>query len=446
MSYGDVVAVDGLDLTIDRGTITAVLGPNAAGKTTTLETCEGYRRPQAGDVRVLGLDPWAERKALLPRIGVMLQQGGAWSGVHAMEMLRHVAAMHAHPLDVDALGERLGLPGCGKTPYRRLSGGQQQRLGLAMAVVGRPELVFVDEPTAGMDPQARHITWDLLRELREAGVTVVLTTHYIEEAERLADQVHIIDRGRLVVSGTPVGADRRRRTAPRGRVPGQHREVALVSLDLSPAPGAAPLAKQVRAQASMEVRLLLRNGEQLLLAVVIPVLVLVGGVIGADRVGIDLAHRPVDALTPGVLALAIMSTSFTSVAIATGFERRYGVLKRLGATPLPRLGLLAAKVLALLVVEVLQLLVLSLVALVLGWSPSAGVVGAVGFVLAWLLGHGGVRLARAAAGGYVARRGDAGRRQPHLPAAARRRGRGAAEHVVRRVRLFRAVVAVGCAG
>jgi ABC-2 type transport system ATP-binding protein len=203
MSYGDVVAVDGLDLTIDSGTITAVLGPNAAGKTTTLETCEGYRRPQAGDVRVLGLDPWAERKALLPRIGVMLQQGGAWSGVHAMEMLRHVAAMHAHPLDVDALGERLGLPSCGKTPYRRLSGGQQQRLGLAMAVVGRPELVFVDEPTAGMDPQARHITWDLLRELREAGVSVVLTTHYIEEAERLADQVHIIDRGRLVMSGTP---------------------------------------------------------------------------------------------------------------------------------------------------------------------------------------------------------------------------------------------------
>jgi ABC-2 type transport system ATP-binding protein len=133
----------------------------------------------------------------------MLQQGGAWSGVHAMEMLRHVAALHAHPLDVDVLGERLGLGECGRTPYRRLSGGQQQRLGLAMAVVGRPELVFVDEPTAGLDPQARRTTWDLLRELRAAGVTVVLTTHYIEEAERLADLVHIIDRGRLVVSGTP---------------------------------------------------------------------------------------------------------------------------------------------------------------------------------------------------------------------------------------------------
>jgi ABC-2 type transport system ATP-binding protein len=203
MTYGDVVAVDGLDIVIEQGTITAVLGPNGAGKTTTLETCEGYRRPQSGTVRVLGLDPFSQRQQLLPRIGVMLQQGGAWSGVHAMEMLRHVASLHAHPLDVDVLGARLGLDACGRTPYRRLSGGQQQRLGLAMAVVGRPELVFVDEPTAGLDPKARHTTWDLLRELRAAGVTVVLTTHYIEEAERLADRVHIIDRGRLVMSGTP---------------------------------------------------------------------------------------------------------------------------------------------------------------------------------------------------------------------------------------------------
>ena len=159
-----------------------------------------------------------------------------------------------------------------------------------------------------------------------------------------------------------------------------------MSLDLSPAPGAAPLTRQVRAQASMEVRLLLRNGEQLLLAVVIPVLVLIGGVVGAERVGLDLAHQPVDELTPGVLALAILSTSFTSLAIATGFERRYGVLKRLGATPLPRSGLLAAKVLALLVVEVLQVVVLAGVALALGWSPSPGVVGLLGFVLAAVLG------------------------------------------------------------
>jgi ABC-2 type transport system ATP-binding protein len=197
------VAVDGLSLTVARGSVTAVLGPNGAGKTTTLETCEGYRRPQDGRVRVLGLDPHAERRDLLPRIGVMLQNGGAWSGVRAVEMLSHVATLHAHPLSVPMLVERLGLGSCGRTPYRRLSGGQQQRLALAMAVVGRPELVFVDEPTAGMDPQARRTTWDLLDELRRDGVTIVLTTHYMDEAERLADQVHVIDHGRLIASGSP---------------------------------------------------------------------------------------------------------------------------------------------------------------------------------------------------------------------------------------------------
>jgi ABC-2 type transport system ATP-binding protein len=204
MRYGEKTAVDRLDLTVDRATITAVLGPNGAGKTTTLETCEGYRRPQQGTVRVLGLDPQRQRRDLLPRIGVMLQDGGAWSGVRAMEMLAHIARLHAHPLDVDELGSRLGLADCGRTPYRRLSGGQQQRLKLAMAVVGRPELVFVDEPTAGMDPAGRRTTWTVLEELRASGVTVVLTTHHMDEAERLADRIHIIDRGRVIASGTPL--------------------------------------------------------------------------------------------------------------------------------------------------------------------------------------------------------------------------------------------------
>ena len=204
MQYGAKVAVAGLTLTVERHTITAVLGPNGAGKTTTLETCEGYRTPQQGTVRVLGLDPVRDRRALLPRIGVMLQSGGAWSGVRAVEMLRHVARLHAHPLDPAVLVERLGLDDCGRTPYRRLSGGQQQRLGLAMALVGRPELVFVDEPTAGLDPAVRRTVWELLEELRTDGVTVVLTTHYMEEAERLADRVHIVDKGSLVASGSPL--------------------------------------------------------------------------------------------------------------------------------------------------------------------------------------------------------------------------------------------------
>ena len=204
MRYGDRTAVDGLSFDVEAHTITAVLGPNGAGKTTTLETCEGYRRAQAGSVRVLGLDPRADRRALTPRIGVMLQAGGAWSGARADEMLRHFARLHARPLPVELLMERLALHECGRTPYRRLSGGQQQRLGLALALVGRPELVFVDEPTAGLDPQIRRAVWELLEELRADGVTVVLTTHYLEEAERLADRVHILDRGRLVASGSPL--------------------------------------------------------------------------------------------------------------------------------------------------------------------------------------------------------------------------------------------------
>ncbi|GAA1216832.1 ABC transporter ATP-binding protein [Kitasatospora nipponensis] len=201
--YGDKTAVDGLDLRIERGTVTAVLGPNGAGKTTTIETCEGYRRPDAGTVRVLGLDPQRQAAELRPRIGVMLQAGGVYAGARAVEMLRHTAKLHAHPLDVDALVERLGLGSCGRTTYRRLSGGQQQRLALAMAVVGRPELVFLDEPTAGLDPQARRATWDLVRDLRRDGVTVVLTTHAMDEAEQLADAVAIVDRGRVIAGGSP---------------------------------------------------------------------------------------------------------------------------------------------------------------------------------------------------------------------------------------------------
>ena len=173
----------------------AILGPNGAGKTTTVEVCEGYRRPDAGTVRVLGLDPIADARALRPRVGVMLQGGGGYPGARAGELLRLLAAYAADPLDPDALLDRLGLTAAARTPYKRLSGGQKQRLSLAMAVVGRPELVFLDEPTAGLDPQARHATWDVVDKLRADGVTVVLTTHYMEEAERLADTV-VVDRRR----------------------------------------------------------------------------------------------------------------------------------------------------------------------------------------------------------------------------------------------------------
>jgi ABC-2 type transport system ATP-binding protein len=193
--------VDGLTLTAARGLVTAILGPNGAGKTTTIEVCEGYRTADAGTVRVLGMTPGSAR--LRPRVGVMLQSGGIPPAVPVGYYLRLLSQFHAHPLPVQPLLELVGLRDAARTPYKRLSGGQQQRLSLAAAVVGRPELVFLDEPTAGMDPQARHATWALIGELRGAGVSVILTTHYMEEAERLADQVVIIDRGRVVAEGTP---------------------------------------------------------------------------------------------------------------------------------------------------------------------------------------------------------------------------------------------------
>ena len=201
--YGRTTAVDGLSMRAERGLITAVLGPNGAGKTTTVEICEGYRRPDAGAVRVLGLDPCRDARALRPRVGVMLQSGGIPTSARAADYLGVLARFYASPLEPAMLIDRLGLGGSVRTPFRRLSGGQQQRLSLAAAVIGRPELVFLDEPTAGLDPQARHATWDLITGLRESGATVILTTHYLEEAERLADQVVIVDRGALVAAGTP---------------------------------------------------------------------------------------------------------------------------------------------------------------------------------------------------------------------------------------------------
>jgi ABC-2 type transport system ATP-binding protein len=201
--YGRTVAVAGLSLRAERAQVTAILGPNGAGKTTTIEICEGYRRPDDGTVRVLGLDPVRDATALRPKVGVMLQSGGIPPSARPGEYLRVMARFHARPIGPEVLLGRLGLTGCARTPFRRLSGGQQQRLALAAAVIGRPELVFLDEPTAGLDPQARHATWSLIGGLRDAGASVILTTHYMEEAERLADQVAVVDHGRLVAAGTP---------------------------------------------------------------------------------------------------------------------------------------------------------------------------------------------------------------------------------------------------
>ena len=219
--YGSTIAVGELDLDVHRAEVFALLGPNGAGKTTTVEMCEGFVRPDAGSIEVLGLDPIADNARLRERMGVMLQGGGGYPAARAAEMLNLVASYAARPLDPAWLLDTLGLTDAAKTTYRRLSGGQQQRLALGCAIVGRPELVFLDEPTAGMDAHARLVVWELIDALRRDGVTVVLTTHQLKEAEELADHIVIIDRGSAVAGGTPAelmrsGAeDQLRFTAPR---------------------------------------------------------------------------------------------------------------------------------------------------------------------------------------------------------------------------------------
>jgi len=202
MRYAGREVVDGLSLRAEVGGLTVVLGPNGAGKTTTIETAEGFRTAQAGTVRVLGMDPRSDHAELSARVGVMLQSGGVWPALRAGDMLAHVARLYAAPLPVGPLLQRLGLTEVARTPYRRLSGGEQQKLSLACALVGRPELVFLDEPTTGLDPASRVSVWQFLGDLRQAGVSIVMTTHLLDEAQALADHVVVIDRGRVAAAGS----------------------------------------------------------------------------------------------------------------------------------------------------------------------------------------------------------------------------------------------------
>jgi ABC-2 type transport system ATP-binding protein len=202
ITYGNVTAVDDLSFRAEAGEVTCVLGPNGAGKTSTLESLEGLRRPSAGRLRVIGLDPHAEHAALTERIGVMLQEGGVHPAVRVGEVLRHAAALYSDPLDPRDLIERLGLAGLERRTYRQLSGGEQQRVALALALVGRPQVAFLDEPTAGVDPAGRQVIRQVVADLRNDGVAVLLTTHDLDEAERVADRVVIVVDGRLVGAGT----------------------------------------------------------------------------------------------------------------------------------------------------------------------------------------------------------------------------------------------------
>lgn len=201
--YGDFTAVDALTFSAEPGRVTALLGPNGAGKTSTVETLEGYRPRFEGTVRVLGLDPVRDHLELVRRVGVMPQENGVYTGIRPLEVLRLFATYYADPLDPDSLLDRVGLSARAGTVWRHLSGGERQRLSLALALVGRPEVAFLDEPTAGIDVDGRQVTRRIIDELREGGVAVLLATHDLDEAEKVADDVLIIDKGRLLAAGSP---------------------------------------------------------------------------------------------------------------------------------------------------------------------------------------------------------------------------------------------------
>ena len=442
--YGDRTVLDGVSITVERGELVALLGPNGAGKTTTVEIVEGYRRADGGSVRVLGRDPATGGPQLRARVGLMLQGGGIDPRAQPRETLVQYGRFHVDPRGADELLDLVGLGAVARTRYRRLSGGERQRLGLALALVGRPELLVLDEPTAGMDPEARAVTRSIVADMRAGGAAILLTSHDLGDVERMADRVAILVGGRVIASGTPTelaaGARPRLRfrldppldgdglaglgralaqarsgatlvaggDAGRYRVEGVAPDAALIAAlaawcveadrliveiarDRRHPRGGLPRARRrcgrprrrvvvsqpagsfaaTRVQLVTELRLTARRGENVLVTVIVPAVTLV--FFASAGILPTAAARPVDFLLPGAMALAVIAASLVNLGIATAYERSYGVLKRLGGSPLTRANLLVAKIGAVLVVEVAQVVLLIAIAwLVLGWRPSAG--------------------------------------------------------------------------
>ncbi len=378
-SYGELEAVRGIDFEVATGEVFGLLGPNGAGKTTTVEILEGYRRRSGGIVSVLGHDPGERSRAMRERVGIVLQSCGMYRHVKVHEAVAYWAGLYPHPRDVDEVIEIVGLTEKREALARTLSGGQARRLDLALALVGDPELVFLDEPTTGFDPAARRTAWGTVRRLQDLGKTVLLTTHYLDEAQALCDRVAIVKDGRILAEGPPatlgaaasryrVTLARRARRAPdaRGARPhaapapahqrragpgrGAARPVGHTSQPRGRLPRAdrrgrrpGPRRRGARGMSAttlawrhfrLERKMFWRNPTAAFFSFVLPLifLVLFGAISDQENLKI---------IVPGIAGLSVMATTFNALANQMTFLRDAGVLKRMHGTPLPGASYLA---------------------------------------------------------------------------------------------------------
>jgi ABC-2 type transport system ATP-binding protein len=347
-TYGGMTAVDGVDLSVRRGEVFGLLGPNGAGKTTTVEICEGYRSRSGGDVKVLGEDPEHASADWRCRIGLVLQSTQASVELTVEECITHFGSFYPSPRPTDEVLALVGLEHKRADRAGKLSGGQQRRLDVALGIVGRPELLFLDEPTTGFDPEARHQFWDLIRALRAEGTTMVLTTHYLDEAEALSDRVAVLAGGRIAAVGDPAtlggrstaaatvtwrGAPAHRAaTDPRRRVPRSDRRQVMSTVTVH----RPPLGRVMWSRFVVELKAFVRNPQSIGFSLAFPVMMLLlfasifrGRVEGS---GVTVSQLYV----AGLIGSSALSTGFVNTAIRVAFDRERGELKRLAGTPLGR--------------------------------------------------------------------------------------------------------------
>ena len=411
-SYGSKEAVRGVDLEVRTGEILALLGPNGAGKTTTVEILEGFHQASSGEVRVLGEDPWGADRAHRDRIGIVLQESEPEINLTVRECLELYAGYYSAPRGVDDTIALAGLSEQGDQQTTRLSGGQRRRLDVALALIGDPELIFLDEPTTGFDPAARRASWEVISGLRALGTTILLTTHYMEEAERLADRIAVMRDGIIVATGTPATLGGRNRAggtiaftlpdgieldelAPGASLDGERRVVMSSTAPMAdlheltgqgararpravghrgPAadpggrlPGAHGMtATLVLHQLRFDVRAALRNRRTVFFSIALPVLLLVvlTGLYG-DAGTVNAIGQTVDAqraFVPGIMALAILTSSFIALMMTVAGQRQAGVLKRRRATPVPPIVLILGRALTSMAISIAAVAVMLVIA------------------------------------------------------------------------------------